>query len=238
MFTPILDSGSSRPLYEQLYRYIRDEIEGGRLRAGERLPSKRALATHLKISVVTVEGAYGQLLAEGYLRSEPKRGFFVQAVQEEHRPALSPLPPAEPPQAKPSLPYDFSTSGVDTGLFAFSTWAKLMREVLSARADSLLASSHPQGVPELRRAIAEHLYRFRGIRAAPEQIVVCWARRRCSPFWCSCWAGTGDTAWRIPATPSPTGSSPAAAPWCGPSPWTNRACGWMCCRSGRCGWCM
>ena len=66
MFTPILDSGSSRPLYEQLYRYIRDEIEGGRLRAGERLPSKRALATHLKISVVTVEGAYGQLLAEGY----------------------------------------------------------------------------------------------------------------------------------------------------------------------------
>ena len=172
MFTPILDSGSSRPLYEQLYRYIRDEIEGGRLRAGERLPSKRALATHLKISVVTVEGAYGQLLAEGYLRSEPKRGFFVQAVQEEHRPALSPLPPAEPPQAKPSLPYDFSTSGVDTGLFPFSTWAKLMREVLSARADSLLASSHPQGVPELRRAIAEHLYRFRGIRAAPEQIVV------------------------------------------------------------------
>ena len=73
MFTPILDSGSSRPLYEQLYRYIRDEIEGGRLRAGERLPSKRALATHLKISVVTVEGAYGQLLAEGYLRSEPKQ---------------------------------------------------------------------------------------------------------------------------------------------------------------------
>ena len=48
MFTPILDSGSSRPLYEQLYRYIRDEIEGGRLRAGERLPSKRALAARYK----------------------------------------------------------------------------------------------------------------------------------------------------------------------------------------------
>ena len=172
MLTPILDSSASMPLYEQLYRHIRGEIEAGRLAAGERLPSKRALAAHLKISVVTVEGAYGQLLAEGYLRSEPKRGFFVQAVQEEHRPAASPLPPAEPLQAKPSLPYDFSTSGVDTGLFPFSTWAKLMREVLSARADSLLASSHPQGVPELRRAIAEHLYRFRGIRAAPEQIVV------------------------------------------------------------------
>ena len=74
MFTPILDSSQRRPLYEQLYRYIRGEIEAGRLAAGERLPSKRALAAHLKISVVTVEGAYGQLLAEGYLRSEPKRG--------------------------------------------------------------------------------------------------------------------------------------------------------------------
>ena len=172
MFTPILDSAGRRPLYEQLYRYIRDEIEAGRLRAGERLPSKRTLAAHLKISVVTVEGAYGQLLAEGYLRSEPKRGFFVQAIQEEHRPDAPPLPPAEQPLPRAALPYDFSTSGVDTGLFPFSTWAKLMREVLSARADSLLASSHPQGVPELRRAIAEHLYRFRGIRADPEQIVV------------------------------------------------------------------
>ena len=160
MFTPILDSSQRRPLYEQLYRYIRGEIEAGRLAAGERLPSKRALAAHLKISVVTVEGAYGQLLAEGYLRSEPKRGFFVQAVQEEHR---SPTP---------ALPYDFSTSAVDIALFPFATWAKLMREVLSEQAAPLLASPHPQGLPALRRAIAEHLYRFRGIRADAEQIVV------------------------------------------------------------------
>ena len=77
MLTPILDSGDRRPLYEQLYRHIRGEIEAGRLKAGTRLPSKRTLATHLKVSVVTVEGAYDQLLAEGYLRSEARRGFFV-----------------------------------------------------------------------------------------------------------------------------------------------------------------
>ena len=172
MFTPILDSSQRRPLYEQLYRYIRGEIEAGRLAAGERLPSKRALAAHLKISVVTVEGAYGQLLAEGYLRSEPKRGFFVQAVQEEHRspaPARTLSVPAPP---TPALPYDFSTSAVDIALFPFATWAKLMREVLSEQAAPLLASPHPQGLPALRRAIAEHLYRFRGIRADAEQIVV------------------------------------------------------------------
>ncbi len=172
MLTPILNSADRRPLYEQLYRHIRAEIEAGRLRAGERLPSKRALAAHLKVSVVTVEGAYGQLLAEGYLRSEPKRGFFVQAVQQERRTDAPAAPPLAPSRPRASLPYDFSTSGVDTSLFPFSTWAKLMREVLSAQADSLLAASHPQGVPELRRAVAEHLYRFRGIRADPEQIVV------------------------------------------------------------------
>ena len=171
MLTPILDAGSSRPLYEQLYRHIRSEIETGRLKAGERLPSKRTLAAHLKISVVTVEGAYGQLLAEGYLRSEPKRGFFVQAVQEAPPPAV-PLPPLAAAPVRPRFDYDFSTSGVDTSLFPFATWAKLMREVLSQQEDTLLASSHPQGVPELRQAIAQHLYRFRGIRADPGQIVV------------------------------------------------------------------
>lgn len=172
MLTPILDAGSPRPLYEQLYRHIRGEIEAGRLKAGERLPSKRTLAAHLKISVVTIEGAYGQLLAEGYLRSEPKRGFFVQAIQEALPPAAPLARPVDSIPRRPHFDYDFSTSGVDTTLFPFATWAKLMREVLSQQEDTLLAASHPQGVPELRQAIAQHLYRFRGIRADPEQIVV------------------------------------------------------------------
>ena len=172
MITPILDAGERRPLYEQLYRHIRGEIEAGRLRPGARLPSKRALAAHLKVSVVTVEGAYDQLLAEGYLRSEARRGFFVQAgAQEPPPPEPSPAPDLREP-VRPSFRWDFSTSGVDTALFPFSTWAKLMREVLSGQEDRLLSAPHPQGVPELRQAIAQHLYRFRGIRAHPDQIVV------------------------------------------------------------------
>ena len=79
MLTPVLDPSLGRPLYEQLYLQLRRDIESGSLIAGEKLPSKRALSAHLKVSVVTVEGAYGQLLAEGYIRSEPKRGFFCLA---------------------------------------------------------------------------------------------------------------------------------------------------------------
>ena len=173
MLTLTLDPGAERPLYEQIYRQIRQEIASGGLPAGARLPSKRALAAHLKVSVVTVEGAYGQLLAEGYLRSEPKRGFFVWMPEEVPLSAPGPTPSVPPDRtAAAPLPYDFSTSAVDTAHFPFSTWARLMREVLSQEDSALLDSPPPQGVPELRRAIVRYLRAFRGIRAEPEQVVV------------------------------------------------------------------
>lgn len=172
MLTPSLDSNVKEPLYEQLYRFLRREIETGRIPAGERLPSKRKLASDAHLSVVTVETAYSQLVAEGYLRSEDRRGFFVQqaASRPEQAQPLSPPLPASP--AKPSCPYDFATNAVDAEFFPFSTWAKLTREVLSSRDSALLSAAHPQGVPELRQAIVSHLYHFRGIQVQPEQIVV------------------------------------------------------------------
>jgi len=78
LLTYILDPAAKMPLYEQLYRLIRQDISSGVLRGGERLPSKRSLAQHLEVSQITVETAYGQLLAEGYVSSAPRRGYFVQ----------------------------------------------------------------------------------------------------------------------------------------------------------------
>ena len=174
MLTPVLDPHASHPLYEQIYRHIRREIEGGVLRPGERLPSKRALAAHLKVGVITVENAYEQLLAEGYVYTRAKRGFFVQSPD----PGVPPLPaapsvlPPPPPTRRAVLPYDFSTNAVDTEHFPFSTWARLMREVLSEEDSALLSSPHPQGVPALRAAIVRSLHDFRGIDVHPDQIVV------------------------------------------------------------------
>ena len=70
------------PLYEALYRCIREDICAGRLPANEKLPSKRALAQHLEVSKITVEGAYEQLLSEGYIRSREKVGYFVEPIRE------------------------------------------------------------------------------------------------------------------------------------------------------------
>lgn len=64
------------PLYEQLYRHIAEEIRAGRLTQGTRLPSKRALTSHLRVSMSTVEGAYNLLISEGYILSRPKRAIL------------------------------------------------------------------------------------------------------------------------------------------------------------------
>ena len=73
MLTYDLEGRGRLARYDYLYRCIKEDILTGRLAAGEKLPSKRTLATHLGVAVVTVENAYAQLLAEGYLFSREKR---------------------------------------------------------------------------------------------------------------------------------------------------------------------
>ena len=68
--------------YYTLYSCVRDDILRGKIKAGERLPSKRAFAAELGVSVVTVQLAYDQLLAEGYIRSKERSGFYAERVAE------------------------------------------------------------------------------------------------------------------------------------------------------------
>ena len=170
MLTYDLERRGHLARYDYLYRCIREDILAGRLRAGEKLPSKRSLAAHLNTAVVTVENAYAQLEAEGYLYAREKRGYFVSPV--EARPLAGDPPEPEEEQAGPQWLLDFGGLGSGTEDFPFSLWAKLTRRVLTQRGEQLLGAVPPNGAMELRRAIARHLYRFRGISAAPEQIVV------------------------------------------------------------------
>ncbi len=182
MLTYVLDPCGRVSLYAQLYACLRRDIEQGVLHAGEKLPSKRRLAEQLHVSVVTVETAYAQLLAEGYLISREKSGYFVRALE----PGLTrPVPPNsgtveaagdsaddEPSKHAPAWFCDFSTNGIDARNFPFATWAKLLREVLSEEQARLLEAVNPQGVPALREQIAAYLYQFRGMTVYPEQILV------------------------------------------------------------------
>ena len=174
MLTYHLDPHSKTPLYEQLYRAVRADIMSGTLAGGTRLPSKRQLAANLRVSQITVETAYGQLLAEGYIVSEPRRGYFVQKQLAVPAQAQAPKAAAPHTHAAPAddCKYDFRTNIVDTECFPFATWARLSRSVLSEYSDRLLRATDPCGAAELREQITRYLYDFRGINISPDNILV------------------------------------------------------------------
>ena len=72
-----MDKRGNASRYDYLYRCIRHDIAHGNILPDEKLPSKRALARNLGVSVITVEAAYAQLIAEGYVRAEERRGYFA-----------------------------------------------------------------------------------------------------------------------------------------------------------------
>ena len=166
MLTYELKKQPGVPLYEALYRSIRGDILSGKLEPGEKLPSKRALAAHLEVSKITVEGAYDQLLAEGYILSREKVGYFVENVER--------IKPENPKQTEPSAErtWDVDLTANGSTDFPFSIWSRLQREVMLDMKEQLLLPMPNQGVWELRCAIAEHLAGFRGMRVKPENILV------------------------------------------------------------------
>ena len=167
MLTYKLEKKPGLPLYESLYRCIRADILSGRLAPGEKLPSKRALAENLQVGKTTVEAAFAQLTAEGFLRSKEKVGYFVEAL---------PLPPAKPqiPQTAHAPAETFVADLTSGGScrFPFTAWSRLQRQVFLDYGEKLLQPLPNQGIPELRRAIAAHLADFRGMAVDPGNILV------------------------------------------------------------------
>lgn len=165
-----LNRNAAEPLYEQLYAGIRNAILEGKIEVGDKLPSKRKLADYLSVSRTTVEQAYDQLLAEGYVVALPRQGFYAKSVEElaleQRRGHIASVPSLPEPLA------DFSPGKIDAASFPFALWRKLMREVLDEGNAALLEPGHPQGDWEFRNEIAAYLYQSRGVNCTPEQIVI------------------------------------------------------------------
>lgn len=162
------------PLYRRICELVKRDVLDGRLAPGSKIPSKRTLARNLGVSAITVENAYGQLLAEGFLRSAPRRGYFVADVAPGKiaRRAAPATLDVKVPSKDDDWRFDFSSNRTESGSFPFSLWAKSLRENMTRRKKELLEPSPSAGVPELRRAIAEHLASFRGMAVDPNQLVV------------------------------------------------------------------
>lgn len=164
---------SEIPLYEQIYNYIKKDIQCGRIKSGEKLPSTRSLSKYLEVSRSTVELAYEQLLSEGYVEAEPCRGYFASQIEELYQ--LKPVSGKiedKPVREKQQYPYDFTPSGVDLKSFPYNAWRKLSRECLLDDRAEMFRLGEPQGEYGLRSAICGYLHQARGVNCRPEQIIV------------------------------------------------------------------
>lgn len=177
-------------LYEQIYESIKRDILSGRLCTGEKLMSKRRLAEQLGVSLITVENAYAQLIAEGYVRSAEKSGYFVQYNGE-----IIPLSRLDGDICtKDAIGLgDDTRLGGDTRLgeradykkentaqtsaetaecFPFTVWARLMRSVLLEKGTALLQHVPNGGAEELCAAVSDYLYRVRGFYVPSKRIII------------------------------------------------------------------
>lgn len=184
-----LQGGAKAPLYEKIYEYIKNEIVDGKISRGEKLPSTRLLANNLSVSRSTVELAYDQLLAEGYIEAEPYRGYFVcdiealyQLEQRNHIQEKLQAGQSWQPGWKTEIKHgagsskqkeiDFSPYTIDTQNFPYNVWRKLHKNVLLDDREEILLSGDGQGDYELRVAIADYLHQARGVNCVAEQIII------------------------------------------------------------------
>ncbi len=172
MLTFFLDKNSQIALYEQLYQNIKKAIEIGELKKNEKLPSKRKLANHLEISQTTIETAYSQLLAEGYIKSVDRVGYFVMTnIDLPNNKSVSQKRLISPPEKEQYL-CDFYTNQVDQFNFPYEKLAKIERDIILDRLKDNINRGDIFGSYELRKKIADILYAYRGIIATPEQIII------------------------------------------------------------------
>lgn len=190
MLTYNLNNRKDKPIYEYIYERIKEDIRNNIIGAGERLPSKRALAEHLGVSVLTIASSYQMLIDEGYVYSRERSGYFVCAPEEMASvslglPNISKRQGAEP-AAVPAAQIgayektepeknaaNILTNGPQGNIgFQFAEYSKIMRRVISKYGSELLIKSPPLGCEILRKAISDYLLRYRGMSVPYSRIII------------------------------------------------------------------
>lgn len=174
-----LDSDSKQPLYEQIYEYIRVNIADGKISFGEKLPSTRLLSRHLQVSRSTVELAYEQLLSEGYIESEPYRGYYASDISklylggtDARANCIREDREISEKKRKEEYRLNFSPNRNEMKYFPYSAWRKISKELLAENDPTLFLAGEAAGEWELREAICNYIYHARGVNCRPNQMIV------------------------------------------------------------------
>ncbi|MGN0710315.1 MAG: PLP-dependent aminotransferase family protein [Anaerovoracaceae bacterium] len=171
---PVLDENSKKPLYLQLYEYIKKEILSGEIQAEEKLPSLRNLSENLNISITTTQLAYSQLSVEGYIYSRPQSGYYVRNISYMKMDGLEePKNTYESNELEKIYRREEKTGyKYDVSCFDFNKWKKCMNKVLNEYQPLLMFESEPQGEEALRYEISKYVYSSRGVICEPQQVVI------------------------------------------------------------------
>ncbi|MBW5420751.1 aminotransferase class I/II-fold pyridoxal phosphate-dependent enzyme [Streptomyces sp. BG9H] len=160
-------TGSRRAV---LIRALRDAVRDGRLAPGTRLPPYRSLAADLGLARNTVADAYAELVAEGWLTARQGSGTRVAERAAPPKPVRTP----KPAPARPAAPaHDLRQGRPDPASFPRTAWLAAARRAVNSAPGDAFGPGDPRGRVELRQALTDYLRRARGVRVAPERIVVC-----------------------------------------------------------------
>jgi len=163
-----IDRSSRVPLRAQLEDQFRRAIRAGRIGAGERVPSSRALARALGLSRGLVQECYAQLQAEGYLITRGGSATRVASTAIRAGAAEHPRPTVPVPLAA-----DFASGVPDLALAPREDWAWAMREACRTAPNSALSYGDPAGDPQLREVLAGYLRRVRAVDTSAGQLIIC-----------------------------------------------------------------
>ncbi len=153
---------------------MKQEILSGRIKPTAKLPSKRNLSHYLGLSLNTIQAAYDQLCAEGFVESKPRKGIFV-APFDENIFSIQKYPTHLEVKKEPSetnVKIDFNSGRVDLVHFPFSIWRKLTMQALYDDQKEIFNNGDPKGERLLREQIAIQLFASRGVRCSPDQIII------------------------------------------------------------------
>jgi len=171
--TPFIKKNDTMPLYLQVYHYFRVEIEQNRLIAGVKLPSIRQLSIHLNISRNTVETAYQQLSAEGYVESIEKSGLFVLELDNLKGLGKKTSPDFHLQIDEKKNLIDFQYGDIELERFPLKAWKKCVLEAFEEPNQEIFSYGDKKGNLGLRSEIANYLYQARGVQCSADQIILC-----------------------------------------------------------------
>lgn len=169
--TPFIKKNSG-PLYVQVYDDLRTKIMEGKIPFGSKLPSIRGLARHLHVSNNTISLAYDLLADEDFIERKPRSGIYVKKQIEDIFPFPHSSEEDRKVEYKPSPRYDFRYGTLNSTLFPAKTFHNIANAIYAERQQELFTYGDVQGEFGLRKEVHHYLINSRGVKCAPEQIII------------------------------------------------------------------